>query len=89
MPVDYGCRLDQHHGVESLRPGSVQPNPEQPVGREELRPARALPAQDGHLVSQGDDLEFQRGPAAQPQREQGSEGRQNGEHADDGMTAAP
>ena len=67
MPVDHGCRLDQYHGVEDLRAGPVEPNPEQPVGREEPRPARALPAQDGHLVSQSNELEFQRGAAAQPE----------------------
>ena len=89
MPVNYSCRFDQHHGVEDLRPDSVKPHPEQPVGREEPGPARALPAQDGHLVSQSDDLEFQRGAAAQPEREQRSESRQKGEHADEGMIAAP
>lgn len=40
-------------------------------------------------MSQSDDLEFQRGTAAQAEREQGNEGRQNGEYADDGRTAAP
>ena len=56
MPLDDGCRFDQHHGVEDLRPDSEEPRPEQPVGGEEPRPARALPTQDGHLVSQGDDF---------------------------------
>ena len=37
----------------------------------------------------GDELEFQRGAAAHPEREQGAEGGQKREHADDGMTAAP
>jgi hypothetical protein len=48
-----------------------------------------LPAQDGHLVSQGDELEFQRGAAAHPEREQGTEGGQKRERADEGMAAAP
>ena len=51
--------------------------------------ARALPAQDGYLMSQGDEFELQRGAAAYPEREQGTEGGQKREHADDGMTAAP
>ena len=51
--------------------------------------ARVLPAQDGHLMSQGDEFEFQRGAATNPEREQGTEGGQKREHADDGMTAAP
>jgi hypothetical protein len=52
-------------------------------------PARALPAQDGQLVSQGDEFELQREAITNPEREQGTEGGQKREHADDGMTAAP
>ena len=89
MPLDDGCRFDQHHGVEDLRPESVKPNPERPVGGEEPRLSGTLPAQDDHLMSQGDEFEFQRGAAAYPEREQGTDGRQKREHADDGMTAAP
>ena len=51
--------------------------------------ARAMPAQDGHLMPQGDELELQCGTAAHPEREQGTEGGQKREHADDGMTAVP
>ena len=40
-------------------------------------------------MSQGDEFEFQRGAAANPEQEQGPEGGQKREHADDGMTAAP
>jgi len=51
--------------------------------------ARALPAQDGKLVSQGDEFELQRSAAAQPEREQGTNSGQEDKHAYDGMTAAP
>lgn len=51
--------------------------------------ARALPTQDGHLMSQGDELEFLRGAAAHPEREQRTEAGQKHEHVGDGMTAAP
>jgi hypothetical protein len=85
MPLDDGCRFDQHHGVEDLRPDSVKPHPEQAVGEEESRPAGALPTQDGHLVSQSNELEFQRGAAAQPEREQGTDRGQKGDHVHDGM----
>ena len=88
MPLDDGCRFDQHHGVENLRPDPVKPNPEQPVGGEEPRPARALPAQDGHLMSQGDEFEFQRGAATNAEQEQRTEGGQKREHAGDGMAVA-
>jgi hypothetical protein len=40
-------------------------------------------------MSRGDEFEFQRGAATNPEREQGTEGGQKREHADDGMTAAP
>ena len=89
MLLDDGCRFDQHHGVENLRPDPVKPRPQQPIDGEEPRPARVLPAQNGHLMSQGDELKFQRGAATNPEREQRTEGGQKREHADDGMTAAP
>ena len=40
-------------------------------------------------MPQGDEFEFQRGAAANPEQEQGPESGQKREHADDGMTAAP
>ncbi len=51
-------------------------------------PAGALPAQDGQLMPQGDEFEFQRSAAAQPEREQGTEVGQKRNHVDDGMTMA-
>ena len=51
--------------------------------------ARVLPAQDGHLMSQGDKFELQGEATTNPEREQVSEGGQKREHADDGVTAAP
>ena len=49
----------------------------------EPRPAsaRPLPAQDGHLMSQGDEFEFQREATTKPEREQGSEDEQKRKHA--------
>ena len=67
MPVDHGCWFDQNHGVEDVRPDPVKPHPEQPVSGEEPRPAGALTAQDGHLMSQGDEFELQRSAAAYPE----------------------
>ena len=51
--------------------------------------ARALPAQNGHPMSQGDKFELQGEAITKPERERGTEGGQKREHADDGMTAAP
>jgi hypothetical protein len=88
MPLDDGCRFDQHHGVEDPGPDSVKLNPEQPVGGEEPRLAGALPPQDGQLMSQGDKFELQGEATTNPEREQGTEGGQKRDHADDGMTAS-
>ena len=49
----------------------------------------ALPAQDGHLMSQGDEFEVQGEATTNPEREQGAERGQKREHADDGVTASP
>src|SRR5450830_1224793 len=88
MPLDHGCWLDQHHGVEDLRPNPVQPHPEEPVGGEEPKLTRALPPQDSHLMSQGDELKLQGGAAANTEREQENEGGKNCDHAHDGMAVA-
>jgi len=43
----------------SRGPSSVKPDPDEPVGGEEPKLTRALPPQDGHLMSQGDELKLQ------------------------------
>ena len=58
-PLDPGCWFDQHHGVEDLRPNSVEPRSKEPVGGEEPTLTRALPPQDGQLMPRGDELDFQ------------------------------
>ena len=81
MPLDHGCWLDQHHGVEDLRPSSVKPHPEEPVCEEEPKPAFALTPEHGDLVPKGDKFKFQRDAAANTEREQGNESGKNGNHA--------
>ncbi len=54
----------------------------------EPRSGEALPAQDGHPMSQGDEFELQCEATTNPEREQRTEGGQKREHADDGMAAA-
>ena len=49
----------------------------------------ALPAQDGQLVSQGDEFELQGEAATNAEQEQRTEGGQKREHAGDGMAVAP
>ena len=87
MPLDHGCRLDQHHDVQGLRPNPVKPHPEKTVGTERPRTARALAPQNGHLVPEGDELKFERSTATEAKSEQGNQRGKNDNHADDGMAA--
>ncbi len=48
-----------------------------------------MPAQDGQLLSQGDEFELQGEAATNAEQEQRTEGGQKPEHAGDGMTASP
>ena len=88
MPLDHGCWLDQHHGVEDLRPSSVKPHPEEPVCEEEPKPAFALTPEHGDLVPKGDKFKFQRGAATKAEGEQRSESGKNCDHAHNGMAVA-
>jgi hypothetical protein len=88
MPLDYGCRLDQHHGVENLWPNPVKPNPEEPICGEQPKPTRVLPPQDTHLMSKGNEFEFQRGAATKPASEDGNDSGKNRDHGHDGMAVA-
>ena len=51
--------------------------------------ARVLPPQDGQLMSQGDEFELQGEATTNAEQEQGTEGGQKRERADDGMVVAP
>ena len=68
--------------------GSVTANSSGRATLVAMAPTRALPPQDGHLMSRGDEFEFQRGAATNPEQEQGTEGGQKREHADEGMALA-
>src|SRR5674476_238252 len=85
MPLNNGCRLDQHHGVQGLRPNPVRPHPEEPVSAEQPRATRPPPPQDGHLMSQSEQLKLQRSAATKAKREQRSEGGKICDYADKGM----
>jgi hypothetical protein len=85
IPLDHGCRLHQHHGVQDLRPDPIQPHPKQPIGGEELKATFALSPQDAHLMPKGDEFKFPGGTTSNTEGEQGNEGRKNPDHAHDGM----
>ena len=89
MPLDHGCRLDQHHGIEDLRPNPVKPNPEKSVRGEEPNPTWMLPTQDAYLMPQANQLELQGCAAAKPEGEDGNHSGQNRNHACDGTAVPP
>ena len=89
MPLDDGCRLHQHHGVQGLRPDPVKPYPKQPVCGEKPNPTFALPPQDRHLMPKGDEFEFQAGAATKAEREQRKEGGNHSNHAHHATMVAP
>ena len=89
MPLDHGCRLDQHHGIEDLRPNPEKPKPEKSVRGEEPNPTWVLPTQDAHLMPQANQLELQGGAAAKPEGEDGNDSGQNRNHACDGTAVRP
>jgi hypothetical protein len=47
------------------------------------------PPQDGHLMSQSDQLELQGGAATKPKGEDGNDGGRNPDHACDGTAVSP
>jgi hypothetical protein len=53
MPLNDGGRLDQDHRIQTARPYSVEPDPEQPIDREPARPTRALAAKNMQLMTEG------------------------------------
>ena len=86
-PID---AMADHDDARQCQGGtvSVAVNSSGRAALEEMAQARVLLAQDGHLMSQGDEFELQGETTTNPKREQGSWGGQKREHAGDGMTAA-
>ena len=85
MPLDYGCGLDQYHGVQASRPNPVEPHPEQSICREQPKPPFVLAPEHAHLMSKGNELEFQRGSVTKAEGKRGNEGGQDRDHARNGM----
>ena len=62
MPLDDGGRLDQHHRVQTVRPQSVEPDPEQAVKRKQPRPTRPLATKNMQLMTESEVIQFQERP---------------------------
>jgi hypothetical protein len=63
MPLDHGCWLDQHQGIEDLRPGAIKPYSEEPICGEEPKPTGLLAPQHAYLMSKANELKFNVGAA--------------------------
>jgi hypothetical protein len=83
MPLDHGCRFEQHHGVEDLRPNPVKPTPTGEGLWRRAEPTWVLPPQDTHLMSKGNELEFQGGATTNAEAEDRNQGGKNRHHAYD------
>src|SRR5208282_2032516 len=59
----------------------VEPSPEQAVATAKPRSAGPLPMENGHLMSEGQHLKFQRGPTPKPEGDQKNHCRQDRKHA--------
>jgi hypothetical protein len=56
VPLDDGGGLDQHQRVQTARPYSVEPDPEQAVNREQPGPTRPLAVKNMQLMTEGEVL---------------------------------
>ncbi len=65
MPLDHRCRLDQHHRLQTKRPQSVKPDPEQTVDREQPEPTRPLAAKIVQLMTEGEVLQLHNRPTTE------------------------
>jgi hypothetical protein len=59
----------------------VEPTPEQAVATTKPRSAGPLPMENSHLMSQSQDLQFQRGPTPKPEGDQRNHCGQDRKHA--------
>jgi len=81
VPLDHGCRFDQHHHLQPARPSSVEPGPQQTVASTKPRSAGPLPVENCHLMSEGQHLKLQGGPTPKPEGDQRNHRRQDRKHA--------
>ena len=73
MPLDYSGRLDQHHGVEDLRPNPIKPHPQEAICGQEPKPTFVLAPEHAYLMPKGNELEFQGGSATKAEGKRGNE----------------
>src|SRR5271169_3626189 len=85
VPLHNGSRLDQHHRVQTARPQSVKPDPQQTVDRKQPRPTRPLAAKNMQLMTKSEVLQFHNGSATESAGESGDDGTHMFKHAENTM----
>ena len=88
MPLDNCGGLDQHHRIQAARPQPIEADPEQAVDSKKPGPTRSLSAENGQLMSKGENLQFQKDSATKPQRKQHQDGSKGAQHSSDGRRAS-
>jgi hypothetical protein len=83
VPLDHSGGLHQHHRFEATRPQPVEPHPDQTIHGAQPQTPDSLTIEDRHLMTKGDELEFQFCTAANPTTEPREECRDQCEHAGD------
>ena len=87
VPLDHRRRLDQHHRVQTTRPPSVEPDPEQAICRKQPVPTRSLATKNVQQVTEGEVFQFQNGPTTESEGKNRDDGTYELKHAGD-TTAA-
>jgi hypothetical protein len=78
----------QRDPIDLVACANGQDHPQEPVCGEEPNPTWVLPPQDTHLLSKGNELEFQGGAATNAEGEDRNQGGKNCHHAHDGIAVA-
>jgi hypothetical protein len=89
VPLDDGGRLDQHHHLQTARPQSVEPDPEQAVDRDQSEPTRPLVTKNVQLVTEGKVLQAQNHPTTESAGNDRDDGTHEFEHAGNTTAAHP
>ena len=89
MPLDDGSRLDQHHRVQTARPQSIEPDPQQAVDRKQPGPTQPLATKNVQLMTESKVLQFQNRPATESAGKNRDYGTHMLKHAGDTTAARP
>ncbi len=73
MPADDSLRLDEDEGPAPIGPEATQKDPQQPVRGPMPDPTPVGPLENGQMVSEGQDLNLQRGLCSKREEQPGEQ----------------